>query len=80
MIPINMTSHTFGTVDYWRSARKSYRCRTWQEAMRRFALQHGKAIAMLGNDDARIVERDDTRKSGVRIHTVQADSVQWFHG
>lgn len=80
MIPINMNVATFGTVPYWRSVAPYYKCRTWQEAMRRFALQHGKAIAIMANDDARIVERDEKLKSGVRIHLLSADSVRWFRG
>lgn len=79
-IPVNMNVHTFGTVPYWRSAAPAFGCRTWKEAMRRFALQHGKAIAMLANDGARIVERDDSRKAGVVVHELPAESVKWFRG
>jgi len=77
MIPINMNTHTFGTVSFWRSAAPHYGCRTWKEAMRRFAIQHGKAIAMLVNDSARIVERDESRKAGVVVHDLPAESVRW---
>jgi hypothetical protein len=77
MIPINMNAHTFGTVSFWRSAAPHYGCRRWREAMRRFALQHGKAICMMADDSARIVERDESRKAGVRVHHVPADGVRW---
>lgn len=77
MIVLNTRSAQFGTVDFWRSARRAYRCRSWKETMRRFALQHGKAIAMLGDDSARIVERDESRASGVRVQTVPAGAVRW---
>lgn len=76
-IPVNMSAHTFGTVAYWRSAAPHYGCRTWKEAMRRFAIQHGKAIAMLADDSARIVERA-TNKSGVVVHNLPRESVHWF--
>lgn len=77
MIPINMNSATFGTVAFWRSAAPHYGCRAWKEAMRRFAIQHGKAIAILADDGARIVERADTRKAGVIVHTLPAENVRW---
>lgn len=75
-IPINMRSHTFGTVAFWRSAAPQYGCRSWKEAMRRFAIQHGKAIAILANDGARIVERA-ANKTGVVVHTLPPESVSW---
>lgn len=77
MIILKTRRAEFGTVDFWRSARRPFKCRTWQEAMRRFALQHGKAIAMLGDDGARVVERDDTKAAGVSVKTYPAGSVVW---
>lgn len=51
--------------------------------MDRFAVQHGKAIAHLGNDGARIVERGAMRKNG-KFQLVRYDlppeSVNWHNG
>lgn len=77
-IPLNTISHTFGTVDQWRARAAGLGCRTWKEAMRRFSFQHGKAIAMLGDDSARIVTRDYSRKSGVSVETLPPEAVKWF--
>ena len=56
MIPIHRNTFAVGTVAFWRSAAPSYGVRSWRSAMDRFAIQHGKAIAMLANDGA--VEHD----------------------
>jgi len=77
VLPINTRSHTFGTVAFWRSAAPHYGCRNWREAMRRFAIQHGKAICMMADDSARIVERDSSLKAGVRVHRLPAENVHW---
>lgn len=79
MIPINTRAFTFGTVAYWKSAAPHYGCRSWKEAMRRFAIQHGKAIAMLADDSARIVERDDKRAAGVIVHELPKENVRWHN-
>lgn len=79
MIQLSTDSDAFGTVDNWRSRAAGLGCRTWQEAMRRFALAHGKAVAMLGDDSARIVERDSGLKSGARVRTLPPQSVKWIH-
>lgn len=82
MIPINTRTHTFGTVPFWKGAARHFGARTWKGAMDKFALQHGKAIAMLANDGARIVERV-TRPNGQQClirHELGADSVAWHNG
>lgn len=79
-MPINMRSAHVGTVAYWRSAAPHYGCRSWKEAMRRFALQHGKAIAILANDDCRFVERDESARLGVVAHHIPADRIRWHRG
>ena len=76
MTPINYNTFCCGTVRFWRSARKAYGARTWRGAMDRFALQHGKAIAMLANDDALIVERED---GGLTRHHLPATCVRWVN-
>ena len=53
-----------GTVAFWRSVAPHYGVRTWKTAMDRFAVQHGTAIAILGNDGARIVERAHMQRNG----------------
>lgn len=67
-----------GTVQFWQSARKAFRVRSWQGAMERFALQHGRAIAHLADDSALIVER----LPGGRLHrsTIAAGSIRWSAG
>jgi hypothetical protein len=44
--------------------------------MKRFALQHGQAIAMLGNDDAKIVTRQNGKTASV---TYPASGIRWKH-
>ena len=77
MIPINKFAPTVGTVKFWRSAAPSFGVRTWRSAMNRFAMQHGKAIAMLANDGALIVE-----KSGDSFvaHHLSPSDVHWHGG
>jgi hypothetical protein len=82
-IPVNMRSHCFGTVQFWKSAAPYYRARSWKGAMRGFALQHGKAIAMLANDGAIIIERGAMRANGTYPlirHELAPDSVAWHDG
>lgn len=79
-MPINLYGHSVGTVPFWRSAAPHYNCRSWKEAMRRFAIQHGKAIAIMANDDCRFVERDDSAKAGVVVHHLSAANVRWHKG
>lgn len=76
-IPINKYAPTVGTVKFWRSAAPSFGVRTWRSAMNRFAMQHGKAIAMLANDAALIVE-----KSGDSLvtHHLSPNQVHWHGG
>jgi hypothetical protein len=76
-IPLNLHAATVGTVAFWRSAAPSFGVRTWHSAMNAFARQHGKAIAILADDGARIVERDGDR---LTIHTLSADAVRWHKG
>ena len=83
MIPIKQTAFHVGTVAYWRSAAKHYHCRTWKSAMDRFAAQHGKAVAILGNDGARIVERAHMQRNGMYAlihHDLPPESVFWHNG
>ena len=76
-IPLNVNAATVGTVAYWRSAAPSYGVRSWRSAMEAFARQHGKAIALLADDGARIVERDGDR---LTTHTLPAEAVRWHKG
>jgi len=79
-IPINATAHTVGTVAYWRSAAKYFGVRTWKSAMDRFAVQHGKAIAILANDGARIVIREGMQRNGMfRLikYDLAPEAVRW---
>ena len=80
MIPINMFAPHVGQVSYFKSAAPHYGCRSWREAMRRYCVQHGKAIAHLANDGALIMERDQTRAGGVVIHKMRPDEVIWHTG
>lgn len=63
-IKITTADHCFGTVQFWKSAAPHYGVRTWKSAMDRFAVQHGKAVAMLADESARIVERGPMTASG----------------
>lgn len=60
-----------GTVGFWRSAAKSFGARSWKGAMRAFALQHGNAIAMLGDDSALVITGDG------RERRIARGSVVW---
>jgi len=83
MTPINHTTFNCGTVAFWRSAAPHYGVRSWRSAMDRFAVQHGKAIAMLADDGAVIVERGHMRRNGtfqlVR-HDLEPSAVYWHDG
>lgn len=82
-VPINKRAFTVGTVAYWRSAAPHYSCRSWKSAMDRFAVQHGKAIAMLADDGARIVERGPMQKNGtyrLMRYDLPAEAVRWHEG
>lgn len=63
-----------GTPAYWRSAGPSYRARTWKGAARRFAFQHGRAVAHLADDGAMVFTR---LASGIREKTYTPEQVQW---
>ncbi len=76
-IPLNVNAATVGTVAYWRSSAPYFGVRTWRSAMDAFARQHGKAIALLADDGARIVEFDGGR---LTTHTLSADAVRWHKG
>lgn len=79
MIPVNVHSHAFGTVACWRDYRRkvsTYRSKTWFGAMVKFAKQHGKAIAMLGDDSAIILDRADNAQGWVMKH-VPAERMFW---
>ena len=76
-IPLNINAATVGTVAYWRSLAPAYGARTWRGGMEAFARQHGKAIALLADDGARIVERDGDR---LTTHTLPAAAVRWHKG
>lgn len=83
MTPINHTTSNCGTIAFWRSVAPYNGARTWKGAMDRFAVQHGKAIAMLGNDGARIVERGPMRPNGTYQlirHDLPPESVFWHDG
>lgn len=83
MIPIRKFSFYTGTVAFWRSVAPHYGVRSWRSAMNRFAVQHGKAIAMLADDGAVIVERGHMRRNGtfqlVR-HDLEPSAVYWHDG
>jgi hypothetical protein len=74
-IPLNVNAATVGTVAYWRSLAPAYGARTWRGGMEAFARQHGKAIALLADDGARIVVRDGDR---LITHTLPAAAVRWY--
>jgi hypothetical protein len=83
MIPIHRNTFAVGTVAFWRSAAPSYGVRSWRSAMDRFAVQHGKAIAMLANDGAAIVERGPMRRNGtfqLIRHEFSPSDVFWHEG
>ena len=61
MVTIQFDAHC-GTVAFWRSAMRAFGARSWKGAMRKFAHQHGNAIAMLANDDALIISADGTER------------------
>ena len=82
MIPVNVNTHVFGTVAYWRDYRRkvsTYRSKTWLGAMVKFTKQHGKAVAMLSDDSALILERADNSQGYVK-HYVPADRMIWHDG
>lgn len=76
-IPFNLNAATCGTVGYWRSAAPHYGARTWRGAMKRFALQHGKAVAMLADDGALVMERDPRNPERLFTFSLCPDSVRW---
>jgi hypothetical protein len=76
-IPVNMNTHTFGTVAFWKSAAPHYGVRTWRSAAKRFAQQHGKAIVMHADDSATIMERD-SEQGTIRQHRLPKENVRWF--
>ena len=78
-LPLNVNAATVGTVAYWRSLAPAYGARTWRGGMEAFARQHGKAIALLADDGARIVERNDDGKT-LTTHTLPAAAVRWHKG
>lgn len=83
MIPLHKFSFCTGTIAFWRSVAPYNGARTWKGAMDRFAVQHGKAIAMLGNDGARIVERGPMRRNGtfqLIRHEFSPSDVFWHEG
>jgi len=70
-----------GTQAEWRGrARREYGCRSWREAARRHARQHGRAVVMLADDSALVIRRDDSRARGVTESTHKAECVLWIHG
>lgn len=79
-IPINTMNATVGTVAFWRSCAPHYGVRKWRSAMERFALQHGKAIAHLGNDGAIIIERDPIEQSKLTTYRMKPEEVTWHCG
>lgn len=69
-------AHT-GTVGYWRSTQRAFGVRTWRSAFHRFALQHGRAVAMLADDSAIIATRNpETGK--IREQTLHRSRVKWM--
>ena len=68
---LTFPAHDAGTVSFWNSARRSFGARTWKGAMRAFAKQHGRAVAMLADDSALII--DATGKES----PVHASAVRW---
>lgn len=82
MIPVNVNVHAFGTVAHWRDYRRkvsTYRAKTWFGSMVKFTKQHGKAIAMLSDDSAIILERADNAQGYVKHH-VPAERMFWHNG
>lgn len=75
MTPIPLYAAYVGTPAFWRSAAPSFGVRTWRSAMRRFAAQHGRAVAHMADDSAEIVER--TPEGRLRDFVVPADAVRW---
>lgn len=68
-----------GTVAFWRSVAPHYGVRAWRSAMRRFAMQHGQAVAHLANDSALIVTRSPVSVSGILETTYPAHRVTWIN-
>lgn len=82
-MPIFTRGHAVRTVNEWRGLARHYRVRSWQGAMRAFAMEHGKAIAILANDGALFFERSPMRSNGQQSlirHELSADSVAWHDG
>jgi len=79
-MPINLNSSHIGTVAFWRSAAPHYGARTWRGAMKAFARHHGKAIAILADDSAMFVTKDETKANAVHVEHLPADQVRWFKG
>lgn len=48
--------------------------------MEKFALQHGKAIAHLGNDGAIIIERDPIEQGKLTTYRMKPEEVTWHCG
>ena len=72
IVTIQFAAHC-GTVPFWRSAAKAYNARSWKGAMRAFALQHGNAIAMLGDDSALVITSDGRERHIARGAVVWRD-------
>lgn len=83
MIPINTKASTVNTVQGWRAMRRHYAARSWRGAMERYAVHHGKAIAIMADDSALIIERGAMARNGLfRLtrHHLPADCVRWHDG
>ena len=76
-LAIPFPARDVGTVAFWRSAAPAFNCRSWREAMRRYALQHGQAVAMLADDSALVVTRVPVNASGVSETRWPAHKVNW---
>lgn len=76
-MPINVNGAAVRTVREWIAFAPSLGARSWQGAMRRFALEHGKAIAMLADDSALFMERDADSLTGTRTTVLASENVQW---
>lgn len=77
MMPINVRGAAVRTPREWSALAPSLGVRSWQGAMRRFTLAHGKAIAMLADDSALFMERDPESRTGTRTTTFAASEVMW---
>ncbi|WP_066112597.1 MULTISPECIES: hypothetical protein [unclassified Blastomonas] len=83
MMPINTKASTVNTVQGWRAMRRHYAARSWRGAMERYAIHHGKAIAIMADDSALIIERGAMQRNGMfRLvrHQIPADRVRWHDG